>query len=81
MMDDNGPGIHIKAQFISVTVFCGHIRSFSYGWVRHFAPADPWRRRRNANADTQSHGYADPEPSRHRQALCIEWRWRIDFAF
>jgi hypothetical protein len=81
MMDDNGPGIQIKAQLISGTVFCGNIRSFPYGWVRDFASANTWRRRRNANADTQSHGYADPKPSRYRQALCIEWRRWIDFAF
>jgi hypothetical protein len=52
MMDDNGPGTQIKTQLISVTVLCGNIRYFSYGWVRHFAPANPWRRRwRDANAD------------------------------
>jgi hypothetical protein len=72
MMDDNGPGIQIKTQLISCTVFCGNIRSFPYGWVRDFAPANAWRRRRNANADAESNGYPDPEPSRHRQALCIE---------
>jgi len=79
MMDDNGPGIQSKTQLISGTVFCGNIRSFPYGWVRHIASANTWRGR-NTNADTQSNGYPDPESSRHRQALCIEWRWRIDFA-
>jgi len=52
MMDDNGPGIQSKTQLISGTVFCGNIRSFPYGWVRHIAPANTWRRRWNANADT-----------------------------
>ena len=69
MMDENGPGFQIKTQFISGTTFCGNIRSFPHGWVRHFAPANIWR---NADADTQSNGYADPEPSCYRQALCIE---------
>jgi hypothetical protein len=78
MMDDNGPGIQIKTQLISGTVFYGNIRSFSYGWVRDFAAANTWRRRRNANA--QSNGYADPEPGGYRKAVCIKWRRRIDFA-
>jgi hypothetical protein len=74
MMDDNEPGIQIKAQLISGTIFCGNIRSFSYGWVRDFASANTWRRRRNANTDAQSNGYADAESGRYGQALCIEWR-------
>jgi hypothetical protein len=69
MMDDNGPGFQIKTQLNSGTAFYGNIPPFPYGWVRHFAPANTWRRR-NANANTQSN--TDPQPSRHRQALCIE---------
>jgi hypothetical protein len=72
MMDDNGPGIQIKTQLISGTGFYGNIRSFPYGWVRDFAPANTWWRRRNANADAQSNGYADPEPGGYWKAVCIE---------
>jgi hypothetical protein len=70
MMDNNGPGIQIKTQLNSGTAFYSNIRSFPYGWVRHFTAANTWRWRRHAYANTQCN--TDPEPSRHRQALCIE---------
>jgi hypothetical protein len=80
MMDDNGPGIQIKTQLYSGPAFRGNIRSFLDGWVRHFATANAWRRR-HAHANTESHGYADPEPGGHRQALCVEQRRGLNRAF